>query len=203
MIFFVRHAESHSNAGGITMAHEAIPLSEKGRAQAQALAAALPPAPAAVLVSGMVRTHQTAAPYCALHGVPPREHAGLNEFSVVDGRLIAGMYGAERREFVRQYWENPDPHRRWGEKADTFLEFQARVKDFAGGMDGLAEGTAVFGHGIWLTMLHWLLAGNEARDSADMQAFKRFALGLPMPNCGVFRAERAGEGWTIRAVGGV
>ena len=66
-IVFVRHAESVSNAGGITMPHETIPLSEKGREQAQTLAASLPPAPAAVLVSGMVRTHETAAPYCARH----------------------------------------------------------------------------------------------------------------------------------------
>jgi alpha-ribazole phosphatase len=200
MILFVRHAESVSNAGGITMPHEAIPLSEMGRQQAQALAASLPAAPAAVLVSGMIRTHETAAPYCARHGVSPREHRGLNEFSVIDERLIAGMDGPQRREYVRDYWVNPDPHRRWGEKADTFLEFQARVQGFSGGLDGLEAGTVIFGHGIWLMLLHWLLRGNVVRTAADMRGFRQFALGLPMPNCAVFRVSPAGAGWNIQAL---
>jgi alpha-ribazole phosphatase len=202
MIVFVRHAESVSNAGGITMPHAAIPLSPKGREQARALAASLPPAPAAVLVSGMVRTHETAAPYCARHGIAPREHRGLNEFAVIDESLVAGMNGPQRRALVEDYWANPDPHRRWGEKADTFLEFQARVRAFTGELAGLASGTVVFGHGHWLMLLlHWLLRGNEVRTGGDMEAFKRFALALPMPNCAVFRVERAGEGWEIRGAG--
>jgi alpha-ribazole phosphatase len=132
MITFVRHAESVSNAGGITMPHHPIPLSPKGREQAWALAASLPPAPAAVLVSAMLRTHQTAAPYCALHNMAQSEHAALNEFSVVDESLIAGMLGPERRAFVRQYWESPDPHRRHPTFTATALrrEPQPESQDF-------------------------------------------------------------------------
>ena len=133
----------------------------------------------------------------------PQPHPGLNEFAVIDDSLIAGMYGPQRRALVQDYWANPDPHRRWGQRADTFLEFQARVRGFAGGLDGLPAGTVVFGHGHWLITLHWLLRGNEVRTSGDMQAFKRFALALPMPNCAVFRVGRAGKGWEIQAVGGL
>ena len=61
-IIFVRHAQSVSNAGGMTMPHKAIPLTEKGHQQAEALAASLHIEPADVLVSEMVRTHQTAEP---------------------------------------------------------------------------------------------------------------------------------------------
>ncbi len=198
-LIFIRHAESVSNAGGVTMPHEAIPLSERGMQQAETLADALPAAPAAVLVSGMVRTHQTAAPYCARFGVTPQEHAGLNEFSIVDSDLIAGMDGPQRRLFVRDYWDNPDPHRRWGEKADTFAEFEARVRGFTGELDRLAESTVIFGHGIWLAMLHWLLLGKRVRDADDMRAFQRFRLELPMPNCATFRLTRShAYGWQIR-----
>lgn len=199
-VIFVRHAESVSNAGGVTMPHEAIPLSERGRQQAETLADLLPAAPAAVLVSGMARTHQTAAPYCARLGVAPRQHVGLNEFSVIDADLIAGMDGPQRRLFVRDYWANPDPHRRWGTKADTFAEFEVRVRSFIGELDSFAESTVIFGHGIWLGMLHWLLLGNRVRDADDMRAFQHFRLELPMPNCAVFSASRAGKAWWIQPV---
>lgn len=50
---FIRHAESVSNAGGVTMPHEAIPLSDLGHLQAQKLAALRSVPPVAVLVSSM------------------------------------------------------------------------------------------------------------------------------------------------------
>jgi len=198
-VIFVRHAESLSNAGGVTMPHEAIPLSERGRQQAKALADALPTAPSEVLVSGMVRTHQTAAPYCARVGVAPQEHAGLNEFSVIDADMIAGMDGPQRRLFVRDYWDRPDPHRRWGAKADTFVEFEARVRDFVDELDRIADSTVIFGHGIWLGMLHWLLLGNRVHDADDMRAFRRFQVALPMPNCAVFRLSGRDGDWLLSA----
>ncbi len=199
-MIFVRHAESVSNAGGVTMPHEAIPLSERGRQQAVALVDALPAAPTAVLVSGMVRTHQTAAPYCARFDLAPRQHVGLNEFSVIDANLIAGMDGPQRRLFVRDYWDSPDPHRRWGAKADTFVEFEAHVRSFIGELDSLADSTVIFGHGIWLGMLHWLLLGNRVRDADDMRAFQRFRNALAMPNCAAFELEGRNGGWRLRAL---
>jgi broad specificity phosphatase PhoE len=60
----IRHAQSVSNAGGLTQPHHAIPLTVHGQMQARALGARLPgPAPA-VVVSRFVRAQQTAAPYC-------------------------------------------------------------------------------------------------------------------------------------------
>lgn len=44
---------------------------------------------------------------------------------------------------------------------DTLVEFEARVRTFIGELDRIADSTAVFGHGIWLGMLHWLLLGTE------------------------------------------
>jgi broad specificity phosphatase PhoE len=60
----IRHAQSVSNAGGLTQPHLTIPLSSHGHTQARALGARLAgPAPA-VAVSRFVRAQQTAAPYC-------------------------------------------------------------------------------------------------------------------------------------------
>jgi len=49
-ITFIRHGESIANAGGVTMAHDAIPLSELGKVQAQALAVALDLQPGRIVV---------------------------------------------------------------------------------------------------------------------------------------------------------
>ncbi len=196
---FVRHAESVANAGGITMPHESIPLSEFGHLQAQALAASLDAAPATVLVSAMLRTQQTAAPLCARFGVVPQVHPGLNEFSVIDPALIAGLDGPQRKPFVHAYWSAPDPHRRQGVNADTFAEFEARVCGFMVEMDSLPDAAVIVGHGIWLAMLHWLLLGYNASDTAGMAAFRRFQQTLPMPNCAAFSLTHAGgKRWSIQ-----
>lgn len=199
-VIFIRHAQSVSNAGWMTMPHKTIPLTEKGHQQAAALAASLTIAPAAVLVSEMVRTHQTAAPYCARFDVVPQQHTGLNEFSVVDADLIAGLDGPQRRLFVRDYWNNPDPYRRWGATADTFIEFEARVRGFVDELDRIADLTVVFGHGIWLGMLHWLLLGNRVRTADEMLAFHHFQLALPIPNCAVFCVSHIDGRWQIQPV---
>ncbi len=96
------------------------------------------------------------------------------------------MSGEQRKPFVQKYWGNPDPHFRFGPYADTFAEFEARVLTFMDDMDNLTDGTVVFGHGIWLGLFHWLLAGNRARDTEEMRAFRAFQLALPMPNCAIF-----------------
>ena len=54
-ITFIRHGQSTANTSGITMAHDAIPLSERGKAQAQALANALDLQPAVIVVSEYLR----------------------------------------------------------------------------------------------------------------------------------------------------
>ena len=196
MILFVRHAESLANAGGITMLHHAIPLSDTGRKQATALVAVLPE-PSAVLVSGMVRTQQTAAPYCARFGIVPQTRSELDEFSMIDPALIDGMNGPQRRLFVRDYWDSPDPNRRWGEQADTFAEFVERVQSFTAQLAELADGSVIFGHGIWLIMLHWLTQEHQARTAADMLAFQRYRQAFAMPNCAIFKLERYGPDWRV------
>jgi alpha-ribazole phosphatase len=196
----IRHAESLSNAGGVTLPHADIPLSEHGHEQARKLASTLPIKPSAVLVSSMMRTHQTAAPLCARYGLVPTIDADLDEFSLIDHRLIEGMDGPQRRAFVADYWTDPDPHRRWGEHADTFVEFADRVHRFIAKLDRLMIPTVIVGHGIWLCMLHWQLQGGGVDRPADMQAFRQFQLSLPMPNCATFALTgRAATGYHLDA----
>lgn len=199
-VTFIRHAESVANAGGITMSHDAIPLSNLGVLQAQELATALDVKPTAVLVSNFVRTHQTAQPYCERFGIRPEVCSYLDEFSVIDPELIVGMNGTQRKPFVKEYWNNPDPFRRMGIRADTFAEFNTRVLAFVTCMSDLPDSTIIFGHGIWFALLLWRLLGYTVNDAADMRSFRNFQLGLPMPNCAVFTLNEVDRGhWNFRA----
>ncbi|WP_211454226.1 histidine phosphatase family protein [Collimonas antrihumi] len=197
---FIRHAESVANAGGVTMPHDAIPLSDLGRLQARELATALDVTPATVLVSSFIRTHQTAQPYCERFDVCPKVCPHLNEFSVIDPALIDGLDGAQRKPFVKAYWDDPNIHRRIGANADTFAEFDARVIAFMAGMDDLPDASVIFGHGIWFGLLLWRLLGYTADDAAGMRSFRHFQLGFPMPNCAAFTLTQIERGhWSVRA----
>ena len=197
---FIRHTQSVANAGGITMPHAEIPLSDLGWLQARALATALEVTPTSVLVSSFIRTHQTAEPFCERFGVRSQICSLLNEFSVIDPALIAGLDGPQRKPFVKEYWDNPDPYRRLGEQADTFAEFDTRVLAFMDEMDGLSDSTVIFGHGIWFGLLLWHLLGYSAKTASEMGAFRHFQLGLPMPNGAVFTLTQVEtESWSVRA----
>ena len=197
---FVRHAESVANAGGRTMPHAEIPLSELGHHQADELAALLDVEPSSVLVSRFVRTQQTAAPFCGRHGIRHQIHPSLHEFSVIDPALIEGLDGAQRKPFVKTYWDDPDPYRRLGENADTFAEFQGRIDAFMADMESLPASTVIFGHGIWFALLFWSLSGQRVTDAESMSAFRRYQLAFPMPNCATFDLVQIdGQAWSVQA----
>ena len=173
-LYLIRHAQSEANAGGISKLERDIALSPLGREQAQALVAQLP-ASKHVYTSELRRTHETAAPYCRAHGITPQALPLLNEFSCLAFDLIRGMDGAARR-----------PQECTGAGADSFAAFNQRVSAFLAHHPQLADGSLLFGHGIWIGLLAWRLLGFRAETSADMAAFRRFQSALPMPNTAVW-----------------
>jgi len=55
-IYFIRQVESIANAGGVTMEHKLIPLSDQGRQQTQLVEETLTIKPSEVIVSELVCT---------------------------------------------------------------------------------------------------------------------------------------------------
>jgi alpha-ribazole phosphatase len=180
-LYFIRHGESVSNAGGITMEHKAIPLTERGQLQANIVAESLELKPSVVLVSEHIRTQQTAQPFYDKHACETRIQPLLNEISCLSDELIVDMTSKERRPLADAYWNNADIHQRLGVSADTFIEFK-RVETFKDVMDHLPHHAVIFGHGIWFGLLAWKLLGFEVTDSMTMKAFRRFQTGLPLAN---------------------
>ena len=178
MIYFVRHAQSTANAGGVTVAHADIPLSELGRRQAELIAELmaelLDVKPKLLLSSTYGRALETARPFSEKTGCPITLHPLLHEFSALDATLIDGMVTAQRRPMADAYWSQADPDLRHGPGSETFREFEARVAAFQVELPELPEDTVLFGHGIWFGLLYWKLLGFSADDSARMRAFRRF-----------------------------
>ena len=185
-ITFVRHGQSTANAGGLTMDHDAIPLSPLGEQHAKTLASVLHNEPSAIFCSKYVRARQTSLPYAARVGMSVETHPLLHEFSTIDPVLLGGMYGEQRRPFVEAYWQQPDPHKRMGDAAETFAEFDQRVTSFMSEMQRIPDGAVLFGQGMWIALLFWKLLGFSSSDTLGMKAFRRFQLGLPMPNGAVY-----------------
>jgi broad specificity phosphatase PhoE len=201
-LYFVRHGESVANAGGITMEHASIPLTPHGRAQALAVAAALPNHPSKVLVSPYLRARETAEPYSARVGCAIDVNPLMQEFSAIDPALLKGMTGVQRRPIADAYWAAADPSVRMGAAAETFSEFNGRVGEFVGSLTELPGLSVLFGHGIWFGLVCWHLDGHGVEDSRDMKAFRAFQRAMSMPNGAVYVLKACTEGRWRYAIDG-
>ena len=183
------------------MEHHAIPLTDLGRRQATMVALLLPQEPSEILVSPFDRARHTAEPFEARSGRRARVVEALHEFETLDPVLLQGMNAEQRRPITDAYWSDADPASRHGQRAETFFEFAQRVTAFkALELPMLKDKTVVFEHGMWMSLMVWYLLGFSTNDRLAMQQFRRFQLGLPMPNDAVYLLQEvAASDWRVRA----
>ena len=110
-VYFVRHAESEANADPNlrTISVASIPLTEKGRAQAKALAHDISFSADLVVVSPFLRTKETALPYLHAHKLSNIEEWAVQEFTFLHQAKHNGTTTEERRSFAEAYWDRSDP----------------------------------------------------------------------------------------------
>lgn len=197
-LLLVRHGETASN---VAMALDSLPpgppLTEAGRAQAEALARDLADVPVtAVHASVAVRAQQTAAPVAAAHGLEVQVVDGVQEIfcGELEGRSDREAYGtfmSTVRSWADGDLDVPLPG---GESGRQVLDrYLAAVEEVTAGR---AEDDVVVlvSHGASLRMAALALATNVTPALV--------AAGL-LPNTGRVELERAGDGWVCTSWTGV
>jgi len=91
MLWLVRHGESAANAGAVTSDFASIPLTDRGRQQAEAVAAACPESPAWVGRSAYLRARHTAAPLLARYPASPVADLAVHEFRPAQAAMENGL----------------------------------------------------------------------------------------------------------------
>jgi probable phosphoglycerate mutase len=128
-LYLVRHGEAESNASLRFGGWSPVPLTDKGRRQAEAVARALAGrAPTAIVSSDLARAHQTAAPIAAATGLPIALDPRLRERSVgvFDGLLFTEAEARYPDAWARMLARDPDAV---PEGAETVDQVYARVTE--------------------------------------------------------------------------
>lgn len=151
-LVLVRHGESHWNAAGLIQGHAGIGLTDRGQAQAEAVADYLGreyPECATLVRSDLTRVAETAAPAERVFDVTARVDRRLREIDV-------GTWSGKTREQVAV--DDPDGLDAWQRGLDTprgggerLSDLQARVLS---AVRDAAEGAAVAGQETVILFTH-------------------------------------------------
>lgn len=170
-ILIVRHAESLANAGERTNAHDTIPLSEKGKIQAQELVKKLEVIPDLIVVSPYTRTYETALPFITKHQTVPVETWNVQEFTYLDPKIYNGTTMEERTVAVKRYWDLGDVHYRDSKETETFYLLIQRIESFINKLTTRPEKTIViFSHGGFMqNLITYLDVINESHNKEELR----------------------------------
>jgi broad specificity phosphatase PhoE len=197
-ILFVRHGQTPANVRGILDTAAPGPgLTELGARQADAVVEALGHETiAAIYVSKLVRTHETAAPLAAALGLTPVELAGTHEIEAAD------IEGRSDHEAVRTYlttvfaWGSGDPAPAMPGGADGhafFARFDGAIAEIAAAHPDSAT-VVVVSHGAAIRV--W--TGARVSNLGD-----GFTADNHLDNTGVVVVEGSPDaGWTALSWGG-
>jgi broad specificity phosphatase PhoE len=129
-ILVVWHAQSAANAGGRTADPASIPITDAGMRQSQCVADLVSERPAIIVVSGDVRTVQTAEPLLRRYPTVPVHQWRVEEFTYLDTDACAGATYSERKTNRNRYWTRCDPLWIDGPACECFADFVVRIHHF-------------------------------------------------------------------------
>lgn len=130
-LILIRHGESAGNAGLRTADHRTIPLTERGREQAEALALTWEVMPDVIYLSPFRRAQDTAQP--TIQRFPSaqlRTSDDLQEFTYLSPATCVNTTKDERRPRVDAYWARLDPTYVDGADAESFARLAERTHLF-------------------------------------------------------------------------
>lgn len=196
LVWFIRHAESESNAGLATSDTALTPLTPKGIAQAQRFAQLFPRPPSLIVTSAYCRSQQTAQPLIERFPTVPQEVWPVHEFAYLARFRGQVTIPQQRRPTAEAYWQRCDPFYREGENGETFAELMQRVQATLDRLRQQESGfVAVFGHGNFMRVMYWALFTGSFEVSAErMQQFRAARLMFKVPHTAIIKLRFDAEG---------
>ena len=167
-----RHAQSTSNAGLPTDDPVTILLTDKGRAQAEALSQTFndQQPPEAIIVSPYIRTALTAAPTHRRFPAAKYMVWPIQEFTYLATDMYKDTTQEQRQVGADAYWQRNDPDYRDGPGAESFNDLVGRVDDLVEALPNLPYAySAVFCHGLTMRLIFLRLAEPALVGRALMQ----------------------------------
>jgi broad specificity phosphatase PhoE len=197
-VWFIRHGLSESNAGLPTDDPGLIALTPEGHEQARNLANSIEMAPELVICSPYLRTQQTARPL--LEKFPQVKTAvwPIHEFDFLSPETCVGTTVAQRKPWVKSYWDACQPDQVHGEGAESFNGFRNRVTACIKRLEETDETLIfVFSHGHVIRAIWQLLQADQQSDPNAMIVFRDRMSLLPVPNTCIFKATYEDNSWKI------
>ena len=190
-LLLVRHGESEGNAARMFTGHGPSPLTARGAAQAEALAAALAPAePAVIYSSDLPRALATAAPLAARLGLAVVSEHGLRERDM-------GSFVGVRFETLEA--EQPDAWRALQTRDPEFAPPGGESHRACGARMNAALAAILARHpsGTVVVVSHGVALHHALR---ELLGAREDGLVLATDNCGVHRLEWRGGALRVAAL---
>jgi 2,3-bisphosphoglycerate-dependent phosphoglycerate mutase len=202
-VWFIRHAESESNAGLPTRDPASTRLTAKGEQQAQQIAEFLPQAPALIVTSPYIRTKQTAQPTLQRFAAVPQAEWLIQEFTFLAPRKYQNTTSIQRYPMVEAYWQRCDPFYVEEEGAESFVDLVGRVEQVRSQILQFSHQTqdkdnnpfiVAFSHGRFIRAIVWvLLMRPQTIDRKSMQQFQAFSESVLVPNGTILKVQAQGD----------
>jgi broad specificity phosphatase PhoE len=205
-VHFIRHGESLANVGCVTAEPHSIPLTLKGRQQANALSRSFDRTPDLIISSPYQRALQTAEPTVARFPDAPFEIWPVQEIEMLATARRIGTTSHDRRPLIETYWAKGDPEYVDGAGAESYRAFIGRVREALARLEHFQEKQAeiaVFGHEQFMEAVLLEIADplHEINNRA-MQAFHDFHHAKPIANAEGFSISWNGRQWNRLREGG-
>ena len=180
ILFLIRHGQSAGNAGLPTENHATIPLTEKGKEQAQLLADSWWDEPRYrdyILSSPFTRAMDTAKPTIQRFPDAPVEiDPDLREFTYLSPASCVNTTKEERRPRVDAYWERMDPDYLDAEEAESFSDLVERTSRFLKKVRAYPKKSQifVFSHMMTITCIKTLIDKPDLDVQERMKIFRSY-----------------------------
>jgi broad specificity phosphatase PhoE len=196
-IWFIRHAESEANAGLATSDPALIALTPKGVQQSHCIPTAFHRSPELIVTSPYIRTKQTAQPTIERFPDIPQDEWPVHEFTYLSLAHREHTTAQQRKPLIEAYWNRCDPLYVDGAGAESFAQLLHRIEHTLHRIRDIdAAFVAIFGHGLFVRALLWILLSDVDEGSAlTMQRFRHFLMSdIRMPNASILKLHYTNAG---------